>query len=284
MCYTRVSKVKMSESRTIVCSALALVATSCWTFTTSDDWCACGYGEDSCEGYDLLALCQDGCDWTYYDCQDVCEDAGYYRSEGCGWDPAGGRHACLCTDDSSCDCSAGQTDCWDATSLLTCDDGCFWYAWDCDDLCRSSGWDASSGCGYDFSTGEDTCFCEESCECTDGEIECWGSDSIASCDDGCSWTFYDCDDLCVDAGYDGSTGCGTDSSAGEDTCFCGSGCDCGPGEIECWDSESIASCDDGCSWYVYDCDELCVDAGYEYSTGCGTDWDAGEDTCFCEST
>jgi hypothetical protein len=269
---------------------LAASLAGCWPWWSSDpgdDWCTCSYGDTTCGGYDLIGVCEDDCAYTYYDCTDVCADAGYARSAGCGWDSSSGQHACLCTDDVSCECSGGDADCWDLETLLTCDDGCWWSAWDCDALCRDSGWDASSGCAYDFETGEDACFCEDltECDCSLGQVECSGTTSIASCDDGCSWTVYDCNALCMDEGYEYSTGCMYDASMGEDTCYCESHaeCDCEWGQIECWDADSIASCDDGCWWSVYDCDELCTDSGWDYSTGCAYDWEAGEDTCFCES-
>jgi len=278
--------VKRTLTTIIACLALS----SCWPWWSSDpgtDWCACDYGDTTCSGYDWLGSCEDDCSFTYHDCTALCRDAGFGRSAGCGYDSSSGGYACLCTDDTECDCIAEEATCWDFDTLLTCDDGCFWSAYDCDDLCRASGWDTSTGCAHDFAAGEDTCFCEdyEDCVCSAGEVECDGAFGLASCDDGCYWYSYDCDALCEDAGYEYSTGCGWDSSAGEDTCFCesSSDCDCSWGEVECWDHDSIASCDDDCYWYVYDCDALCMDAGYDYTTGCAYDWDAGEDTCFCES-
>jgi len=271
----------------LLTAALSIPLTSCWTFMSddTDDWCSCSYGDTDCSGYDLLALCEDGCEYSFYDCYDVCLEAGYGRSIGCDFDTDTDQHACLCTDETACDCSAGATDCWDSSTLLTCDDGCFWTGYDCDDLCAASGWDSSSGCGYDFSAGEDTCFCEDdpSCDCSSGETYCSSTYSISSCDDGCYWSVYDCDDVCVDAGWDHSSGCGWDSSSGEDTCFCEMNpmCDCTSGDLECWDSTSIASCDDGCYWSVYDCDDVCIDSGWSTSTGCGWDSSSGDDACFC---
>ena len=148
-----------------------------------------------------------------------------------------------------------------------------------------SGWDASTGCEYDSSSGGDACTCEDlpDCECSYGETSCGSSWALSSCDDGCYWTEWDCDSLCLDAGYDRSTGCGYDSGSGGDSCFCESDpdCECSYGDMACLDSYYIGSCDDGCTFSGYSCDDLCVDAGYSYSTGCG--WDSSGYTCFCES-
>jgi len=47
-----------------------------------------------------------------------------------------------------------------------------------------------------------------------------GSETISYCDGG-TWAYYDCDDLCIDSGYDYSSSCSYSSDSGDDTCWCG---------------------------------------------------------------
>jgi len=191
-------------------------------------------------------------------------------------------------DDGWCECSYhGETTCWGYDTLGVCEDGCEYSLHDCDALCVGAGFTGSAGCGWDPESYEHVCWCtdEPACDCSAGDTECWGSGFVMTCDDGCRWTTWDCHDLCVDAGHDRSTGCGYDGASGDDACFCESdaACDCSHGEMACWDDWSIGSCDDGCWWAVYDCEELCMGSGWDYTTGCAYDVGAGEDACFCES-
>ncbi len=59
---------------------------------------------------------------------------------------------------------------------------------------------------------------DNSCDCSQGQIECSG-DNIGSCEDGCNWSIYSCDDICADSGgYSGS--CSYNSDKGHDVCWC----------------------------------------------------------------
>jgi hypothetical protein len=214
----------------------AFLVASCWPVWYDDgysgyddDWCECwSYSETTCYGSDTLGVCEDGCDFYYYDCDTICRDAGFATSEGCDWDYDTYQDVCWCSNDDdpppvTCDCTYGQTECWGSDFVMTCDDGCNWSTWDCADLCAESGWTGPSECGYDTALGEYSCTCYEdtpSCDCEYGQMECWDDWSIASCDDGCWWSVYDCDELCADSGWDYSTGCGYDYSTSEDACFC----------------------------------------------------------------
>lgn len=45
-------------------------------------------------------------------------------------------------------------------------------------------------------------------------------------------------------------------------------------------SGNLDHCVDG-QWESHDCDFLCIDAGWDYSTSCGYSSPKGHDTCFC---
>jgi hypothetical protein len=211
----------------------AFLAASCWPFWYDDGydgyddgWCECSsYSETTCSGSWSLGVCEDGCDYSYYDCDSLCRDVGYEGSAGCDWDTESYEYVCWCTDEpvGTCDCSWGDTECWGSDFVMSCDDGCTWSTWDCFDLCAESGWTGDAECGWDSALGDYSCTCYEetpTCDCSAGRMECWDDWSIGSCDDGCWWSVYDCDDLCVDSGWDYTTGCSYDYSTSEDACFC----------------------------------------------------------------
>src|SRR5688500_4294009 len=50
----------------------------------------------------------------------------------------------------------------------------------------------------------------------------------------------------------------------------------------CLGSDQIGVCEDG-SWVGYDCTQLCLDAGYDFATGCDTDPADGLNYCFCST-
>lgn len=277
--------------------ASALLLSACWFFTDgdtdsdtrSDRPSTCrNIGETTCARYDLIGVRDSGCELTYSNCNDVCQDDGWARSAGCGWEPRANENRCLCTNDETCECSSTDARCYDDNTILYCSDGCHWYGDDCDEVCLDSGYDHSVGCDYDSGSGVDACFCsdEPECECVYGDYACGSDFTILTCD-GCSWYEIDCDGVCAENGQGRSTGCGYDDYYGGDSCFCEGTydpgydtCECVYGDYACWDTYTIASCDDGCSWYTTDCDEVCWSYGYDDSTGCGYDPGYG-DTCFC---
>jgi hypothetical protein len=185
----------------------------------------------------------------------------------------------------SCECSSGEYIC-DGDYLQMCDDGCTWTSYDCNDLCITGGYDYTTGCSYSSDTGDDTCWCDydSSCECSSGDTLCNG-DYLQMCDDGCNWTSYDCNELCITDGYDYTTGCSYSSDVGNDVCLCdySSSCECSSGDTLC-NGDYLQMCDDGCNWTSYDCNELCITDGYDYTTGCSYSSDVGNDVCWCDYT
>ncbi len=296
---TKKSIVQAAGQVAIVVAALLLPA--CWFSIGDGDGDGGGGGRRSCSdepltvcsNYGQVGVRQEGsCSYTYYDCDERCRADGWVRSAGCDWEPRSSDYRCMCTNDETCECAEGGASCWNDDTILYCNGGCYWEGYDCDDVCREAGYDRSVGCDYDAEAGEDACFCtdEPECECATGDYLCSSDFTILACD-GCYWYEYDCDDVCYDNGGGYSTGCGYDSYYGGDSCFCETEayddpgydtCECAYGDYACWDSYSIASCDDGCYWYVSDCDDICWEYGYDYSTGCGYDSYYGGDSCFCE--
>lgn len=59
------------------------------------------------------------------------------------------------------------------------------------------------------------------------------------------------------------------------------GPECYAGEAYCVDAFHIESCYGG-RFVVFDCDDVCYDAGFAYTTGCGYDPTVDLDACFCE--
>jgi len=194
---------------------------------------ACTGGHDICLGSDYLETCtgSGAGTATTVDCWDVCQDAGYDSVAGCGADGSGGD-ACFCQNevcgsneltcaDGRCldtryvcdgvvDCSSGDDEwgcaptcvegdsvCLSSYELEVCDGG-EPLVYDCDDFCRSEGFDFADGCGYDGGSGYDSCYCAyEACA---------------------SWEFQCDDGLCLDEVYtcDGILDC----SYGEDEVGC----------------------------------------------------------------
>jgi len=179
-----------------------------------------------------------------------------------------------------CDCSEGDYNCLSlADTLQMCTDGCNWTFMDCADVCVDAGYDYSTGCDYSSEFGHDTCFCDN-CDCSSGDYQCVGDESLNTCDDGCNWTLKDCETLCLDNGYDVLLGCEYSSNLGHDACICDH-CECSKGDVECAGTDSINTCLDGCQWVEYDCDDICQQGGYSSSDHCGYSEDSGHDVCWC---
>jgi len=88
---------------------------------------------------------------------------------------------------------------------------------------------AGKECGDDGCGG--TCgVCESGGECRDGKCcECSANDETRTqcvgdnlnvCDDGCSYTFHLCNQICIEGGYSSSDYCDFDSGNGNDVCWC----------------------------------------------------------------
>ncbi|MFO0744688.1 MAG: hypothetical protein U1F43_03305 [Myxococcota bacterium] len=183
----------------------------------------------------------------------------------------------------SCDvgysCDGSHLDYCDGSTLET---------WSCDDVCRSQGFDYSTGCGFDAGTNGDTCFCDvngagQSCP-IDGPT-CSGSNTVDSCDAYGNVTTWNCDALCQDQGFDYSQGCAYEPNSGEDACLCADAAPepaCYPSDVACTGAYTIETC--GADGYpiVSDCDAVCQSEGFDYSAGCGFDNGSRSDACFCQ--
>lgn len=125
-------------------------------------------------------------------------------------------------------------------------------------------------------------------ECIAGLLWCDNLTLYACKDDGSGWISQDCNAYCEETlGFGGySTGC--DFQA-DDPCMCeydiilGDMPACTPGDIQCFDEKTLATCDDnGWEWVTQDCEEYCnqtygIDA---YSLGCDAQ---AEEPCQCET-
>jgi hypothetical protein len=58
-----------------------------------------------------------------------------------------------------CECTAGSYACSGTGSIQSCDDGCHWTTDSCGTLCKSAGYDGTTGCEFDADRGHDTCSC-----------------------------------------------------------------------------------------------------------------------------
>jgi len=127
----------------------------------------------------------------------------------------------------------------------------------CDAVCRSAGYPASNGCGYEPSLDGDACFCDTVTSapgpaCAAG-WSCSG-DTLSYCEAGVleSWS---CDAVCRDAGFDLAVACDWDASLGDESCFCddvsgASGCAAGDetcGDGTCVDATFICDGYDDCA-------------------------------------
>lgn len=52
-----------------------------------DSYCSGSYGIETCNDYGF---------WESWDCDVVCQEAGYYAADGCGFDSFGGTDSCFC--------------------------------------------------------------------------------------------------------------------------------------------------------------------------------------------
>lgn len=203
----------------------------------------------------------------------------------------GGEYGCFAIADSTdsdttpengCDCYSGQTAC-DVENLLVCEDGCHWTTQKCAEYCEEEGFEESLGCEYEDEMKQHICSCTtpiSDCACSDGEYSCQNG-NLRYCDDGCNWTSYNCQQECIDAGWDMTTGCEYDPEFNHDICLCDyhTGCDCQDGELECV-GDNIKICVDNCDWQTYSCEEVCADAG-GYWGECSYDTESQHDVCWC---
>src|SRR5258705_960754 len=105
----------------------------------------------------------------------------------------------------------------------------------------------------------------DTCDPTD-PAHCAGDWAIEVCTD-TDWQQYDCTQLCLDQGYDGSTGCHQDDGDGLFYCYC-SGGPCTDGDTMCNGAGTIDYCSDG-EYVNLQCDAVCIQQGYDHATGYG---------------
>jgi hypothetical protein len=179
--------------------------------------CECTQNTFQCDG-DAILGCDDGCNWSAFQCADICVDDGGFSGD-CSYSEGKEHDVCWCNGESECKCSLGDFQC-SGSNLLICDNGCDWTTYGCESLCNESGYDYFDVCDYSAQEEHDICQCTDSkpsCECSSGDYSCSG-DTINVCDDGCHWTNYDCEDLCSEDGYWGE--CSYDEDVEHDVCWC----------------------------------------------------------------
>ncbi len=115
-------------------------------------------------------------------------------------------------------------------------------------------------------------------DCAEGDLQCSASTLLDQCEYG-FWVSYNCQDLCVNAGYQSTTGC--EAGNADDTCYCSDAPPCTPGEAQCYGSD-VQVCQGDQLWTTFDCDQVCQDAGWDYSASCGYSQQYGDELCFCD--
>lgn len=175
-------------------------------------------------------------------------------------------------DEVRTECLASETECVDSSALRECVDGKL-ETFACEAHCYEG--TEHNGC-HTNPGGVDECWClnpATPCE-TEGAVKCDGP-NILECNGGFNQPF-DCDTICLDAGYGGVDYCGSNDN-GEPTCFCfDSGCT--EGASRCIDEDTAQDCWNG-EWQTsYNCDTVCPEG--TYARGCT--YFAGETTgCGC---
>jgi len=116
----------------------------------------------------------------------------------------------------------------------------------CTSICRSAGFAASNGCGFEPSLGGDACFCDSATSssapsCAPG-WSCAG-DALTYCQGG-TLESWDCNSVCRDAGYDFAVACDWDDASGDESCFCddhAGAAGCAADDQACGDGTCVAA-------------------------------------------
>lgn len=174
-------------------------------------------------------------------------------------------------DEVRTECLASETECLDSGVLRQCIDGKL-ETFACEGWCGQG--TEHNGCATNPG-GVDECLClNPKLACDDeGVMRCDGN-NIVQCTDGFEEPF-DCDTVCLDAGYSGVDYCATGDS-GEPTCFCDSGCT--EGSSRCVDDTTAQDCWNGVWESPYDCNSVCPEG--TYSHGC-TYFAGDTESCGC---
>lgn len=163
-------------------------------------------------------------------------------------------------DEVRTECLASETECLDGNVLRLCNEGKL-ETRACDGWCGQAS--DHNGCGTN-PAGVDECQClNPKATCDDeGAARCDGN-NVVVCTDGFEEP-YDCDTICLDAGYGGVDSCGS-NDVGDPTCYCSDTCI--DGAVRCVDDGTAQECWNGTWQSPYDCvDGMCPEGSYSH--GC----------------
>ena len=256
----------------------------------SDDDCV-ALGKDICIVNGDNSFCADGCPMNTCSATVGCMDVGIGEDCGICFDFASANscstngEACetdgICTDlcgvfpaapkcMATCEaapntCAANET----CMPIATDDQGtigagaCIAYS---DLNCETCGEQTIDG-DVDGDEDEETSVCSGSCD-SNFQLVCTGDNTLCTCNETTlEQEEVNCNTICVDAGYDGSTGCETNSSTGTDVCMCiEEGCqsdaDCvAEGKDLCITMGDNSFCVDECAMNTCSATVGCMDAG-----------------------
>jgi len=170
------------------------------------------------------------------------------------------------------ECVPEDTRCIDDDTVRQCTDDGKLQTIGCPGWCGEA--TPTIGC-RDAGAGEQ-CYCtfeRQPCS-SEGALDCASGNQMAVCEAGW-WEVYDCDVICKDAGYEGSSSCGPGDA--NDVCFCEASCT--EAAQRCVNDHEIAGCWSG-TWYPESCAQICADNGYAGSLGCFT-FPGDDSGCAC---
>ena len=191
-------------------------------------------------------------------------------------------------------CNPGEMVCVDERTLGMCDDSYNFTTVDCEERCNEEHGIDSYTIGCDAEAA-DPCQCVTDivdgmmAECEPGDLYCADDRTVAICEDSYFYTSHDCDERCRETHGPDFYSMGCDAEA-EDPCRCeygivdGEAPMCDPGDVICFDDETVGVCEEGGWDYTpQDCAERCVETHGEGSASAGCD-PLAEDPCLCEET
>jgi len=263
-----------------------------------------------------VCLCEAG-SWNFYNCAQVCQRLGQ-QTRGCGPNDAYAFDYCVCGEvEPDGDASDGDVPDGDVPDGDVSDgdvpDG---DVPDGDDDLDVPDGDVPDGDldqdrepDRELEREEEATSCSGSCSGTPLTFCIDGPDLALCYCDGGYWSPYDCNEECVNAGYDGAEDCRYDAEAGYDLCMCGDNAD---GDLDvdadpdrepeidnvdqtcsgycsgdvvafCYEAVSYVAlcwCSDN-AWTILDCNAECQEAGYAGADTCGYEASYGYDVCFC---
>jgi hypothetical protein len=163
----------------------------------------CDEGEARCLDTATAQTCEDGA-WVTEDCYATCEpdELGRYAS----WaycDESVGECVCNYDIEEGIEASCMPEDVWcaDTETLITCPDYYEVYQ-NCNEYCAETYGPQSESYGCDATVTDNPCQCYDMLDgdvatCTPGDVECWGSNTAAVCNESYYFDSYDCGTYCV---------------------------------------------------------------------------------------